>query len=154
MATDPTVLHTQALALLAVLEDKAAEMGWEPNRHCVTNGPPSVECDSIFVWADSIFPQRDQAGPKCHVVLRSRFQYVIAACVGTVACDDTGAAQMHDTAWGMQAGLIQAVLAGELCADPCTYVRFGEFTLLTNDGGYSWWQGSIQIDLSPEELAS
>ena len=151
---DPTTLHNQATALLAILEDTAADIGWSPARHCVTNGPPSVECDSIFVWADSIFPQRDQAGPRCHVILRARFQYVIAVCVGTVSCDEKGAAQMHDTAWGVQAGLITGILAGELCADPCTYVRFGEFTLLTNEGGYSWWQGSIQIDLSPEELAS
>lgn len=154
MPTDPTVLKSMADSLLTVLEDKAADMGWSPARSCVTNGPASVECDSLYVWADSIFPQRDQAGPKCHVVLRSRFQYVVAACVGTVQCDETGAAQMHDTAWGMQAGLIEAILDGELCDDPCTYVRFGDFTLLTNDGGYSWWQGSLLIDLAPEELAS
>lgn len=151
---DPTTLKSQADILLEILEDKAADIGWSPARHCVTHGPPSVECDSIFVWADNITPIRDQAGQHCHVVLRVRFQYVVAMCVGVTPCDAEGATAMHDTAWGMQAGLIQAVLAGDWCADPCTYTRFGDFTLLTNVGGYSFWQGSIQVDMSPEELAS
>lgn len=151
---DPTTLKAQADDLLALLELQAADAQWEPARACVTNGPPSVECDSLFVWADAITPTKDQPGDRCQTVLRTRFQYVVAVCVGTDQCSETGAALMHDTAWGVQAGFINDVLAGALCDDPCSQVRFGDFTLLTNDGGYSWWQGSIQIDLSPEELAS
>lgn len=156
MPTDPTVLKAAADDILTLLEDAAADVGWSPDRHCVTNGPPSVECDSLFVWADSINPIRDQAGSGCHIVLRTQFQYVVAVCVGTVSCDPTGAALMHDTAWGVQASFVQAVLTGALCpvAEVCATIRWGTFTLLTNDGGYSWWQGSVQIDLSPEELAS
>lgn len=149
---DPTTLKTQADALLVVLEDAAADAGWAPNRSCVTNGTPSVECDSLFVWADAITPIKDSPGPRCHIVHRVRLQYVVAVCVGTVQCE--GAATMHDTAWGVQTGMVDTVLSGGWCDDPCNTVRFGDFTLLTNEGGYSWWQGSIQIDLSPEELAS
>jgi hypothetical protein len=154
---DPTTLQSQAETLLGILEDKAADAGWEPARHCVTPGPVAVECDSIFVWADAITPIKDQAGEGCHVVLRTRFQYVVAICVGVeVGCDKwtVSSSAMHDTVWGVQAGFVQAVLAKELCGSPCSVVRFGDFILVTNDGGFSWWQGSVQIDLSPEELAS
>jgi hypothetical protein len=54
----------------------------------------------------------------------------------------------------VQAGFVQAGVTGNLCGVDCSQVRFGDFVLLTNDGGYSWWQGSVQIDLSPVELAS
>lgn len=153
MTIDPTTLKAQADDILALLEEQADAIPWNPARSCVTNGPPSVECDSLFVWADAITPIKESEGANCHVVLRARFQYVVAVCVGTIICDATGASLMHDTAWGVQAGFVQAVLSGELCASPCSSVRFGDFTLLTNDGGYSWWQGSIQVDLSPEVLA-
>ena len=100
---DPTSLQTQAETLLAVLQDQAAEIGWTPARECVTPGPVAVECDSLFVWSDAITPIRDQAGARCHVVMRARFQYVVAICVGVHAgCDkwEVSSAQMHDTAWG------------------------------------------------------
>jgi hypothetical protein len=153
---DPTTLWNSASLILTLLEDAAADMGWTLSRSCVTSGPKAAECDSIFVWADDITPTRDQAGSRCQIVLRSRFQYVLAACTGLDACDEVGAAQMHDIAWGVQAAFVQAVMNGAVCpaAEACATIRWGSFTLLTNDGGFSWWQGSIQIDLSPEELAS
>lgn len=154
MPTDPTTLKGMADSILELLEDAAADAGWTPARSCVTNGPPSVECDSLYVWSDLISPVQQSAGSRCHVVLRTRFQYVVAVCVGLVPCDATGAAMMHDTAWGVEAGFVQSILAGLLCDDPCSRVQFADFSLVTNDGGYSWWQGSIQIDLSPEQLAS
>lgn len=153
---DPTTFKSAADKILTLLEEAAVDTGWTPARACVTNGPAAAECDSIFVWGDGIDPIRDSTGPRCHVVLRSRFQYIVAVCVGNVTCDPVGASLMHDTAWGVQAGFVQAVLQGSLCpvADVCNTVRWGTFTLLTNDGGFSWWQGSVQIDLSPEELFS
>jgi hypothetical protein len=155
---DPTTMHTAAEAILAVLELGAADTGWEPARACVTPGPVGVDCDSLFVWPDAITPIRDQAG-QCPFVLRTRFQYVIAVCVGTNSnptCSfwETNAPKSHDAAWGVQAYIVQDAASGNLCGAACTDVRFGDFTLLTNDGGFSWWQGSVQIDLSPEKLAS
>lgn len=157
MPVDPTTLHATAELVLAALEDAAAAAGWEPARSCVTPGPVPVECDSLFVWSDALTPIKDSAGNNCHIVHRVRFQYVVAVCVGVGStCEKMtqGASDMHDTVWGVQAGFVNAGLAGEICADPCSTIRFGDFSLLTNDGGFSWWQGSIQIDLSPELLAS
>lgn len=157
MPVDPTTLQTTAENVLAALEAAADDAGWSPERACVTPGPMAAECESIFVWADAITPVKDSTGGKCHIVHRVRFQYVVAPCVGTPTnCDQMteGASTMHDTVWGVQAGFVNAGLAGTICDNPCSTIRFGDFTLLTNDGGFSWWQGSIQIDLSPENLAS
>lgn len=157
MPIDPTTLHSSAESVLAALEGAANDIGWEPSRSCVTPGPVAVECDSLFVWSDAITPIKDSVGGRCHIVHRVRFQYVVAVCIGSgVGCDKwtASASEMHDKAWGVQAGFVNAGLAGTICSDPCSVIRFGDFTLLTNDGGFSWWQGSITIDLSPENLAS
>lgn len=153
---DPTTFKNAADKVLILLEDAAAVAGWTPARSCVTIGPPAAECDAIFVWGDGIDPIRDSSGSKCHVVLRARFQYALSLCVGTLTCDPTGAALAHDVPWGVQAGFVQSVLQGALCpvGEVCTTIRWGTFTLVTIDGGFSWWQGSVQIDLSPEELFS
>lgn len=153
---DPTTFKSAADKILTLLEDAASDTGWSPSRSCVTIGPPAAECDGLFVWGDGIDPIKDQAGPRCQTVLRARFQYALSLCVGTVTCDPTGAALAHDVPWGVQAGFVQSVLQGSLCpvGDVCATVRWGTFTLLTIDGGFSWWQGSVQIDLSPEELFS
>lgn len=158
-ALDPTTLQTAAESVLSVLEDAAAEIGWNPPRSCVTPGPVGIDCDSIFVWASNITPIRDQAGPGCAVVLRVTIQYGMGVCVGVSkngSCRDweANAPNAHDRAWALQVRLVEAGIAGNLCGNPCSTVRFGDFVAITNDGGYSWWQGSIQIDLSPEELAS
>lgn len=157
--TDPTVLETTAIAILNVLKDAAEDMGWQPKNACVTAGTASIDCDSIHVWPDSISPTRDSAGESCHVVLRTRFQYAVAVCIGANRVEtckfwNEHSAEVHDKIWALEVALVVATLTNNFCGVGCGQVRFEPFTLVPPEGDVQVWQGALSIDLSPQALAS
>lgn len=149
--TDPTVLHTAATSILTALEAGALDADWEP-QGCVTYGEPAYDCDSIYVWVDSIEAETEA---QCHIATRVTFRYAIGICIGGGQDEDCAfwdgvAADANGKIWATWVGLVDAWVTGTLCAVPCTDIRAGDpLQILTNDGGVAVWSGTVTVTVSP-----
>jgi len=152
--TDPTVLHTAAQSILTALEAGALDTAWEP-QGCVTFGEPAYDCDSIYVWVESLDAETEA---QCHIATRVTFRYALGICIGGEREEDctfweTETPTASDKVWATWVGLVDAWVTGTLCAVPCTDIRAGSpLQILTNDGGVAVWSGTVTVTLSPVNL--
>lgn len=149
--TNTATLHDAASDILDALAVGALDAEWEPQT-CVTFGEPAYDCDSIYVWVDSIEAVTEA---QCAIAITVTFRYAIAVCIDAdieESCDFWAdiSATSNAKIWGTWVGLVDAWTAGTLCAVPCTDIRPGEaLQILTNDGGIAVWSGTVQVTLSP-----
>lgn len=152
--TDPTVLHSAALEILAILEGGAAAGSWTPERSCVTAGEPSWDCDSLHVWVNDVDFVKDVS---CQYVLRVEFGYGLSICTSADVDEDCdfwleASVSTHDRVWAISVTLALAALSG-LCGNQCSTTTLTPLSFVPG-GDLAVYIGTIRVDLSPVELAS
>lgn len=143
-------MRTQAEAILGVMVDAAEGAGWSPKSAAVTLARPGEQCNSLYVWVDTIRPDgldRQQ----CAVDAVIDYRCMISVCMGA-AVNETdawwaGRVERLDMAWGVVAGLYAAHTTRTLCSAlgvDCQHVTLGTFSRF-DAGDMFTWEGTVSV---------